>query len=199
MGIISNISVENILVVTMTLFAVINMMGNIPLIIKLRKDNGHIESGKSSIIATFIMIIALILGETIFKLLGIDVSHFAIAGSVLLIYFGVRMILGISNDNTDPKSISKATVFPVAFPLIAGPGTLATIISFKSTFILPEIIIGIIVNSIIVYIVLKSASFIEKMLGNNGIILMERFFGIILISISIKIFLNNLLIALNSI
>lgn len=185
----------------MTLFAVINMMGNIPLIIKLRKDNGHIESGKSSIIATFIMIIALILGETIFKLLGIDVSHFAIAGSVLLIYFGVRMILGISNDNNNnnQENITKATVFPVAFPLIAGPGTLATIISFKSTFILPEIIIGIIVNSIIVFIILKSASFIEKILGKNGIILMERFFGIILISISIKIFLNNLLIAINSI
>jgi multiple antibiotic resistance protein len=193
-----NISLENILVVTMTLFAVINMMGNIPLVIKLRNENGHIESGKSSLIATFIMILALIVGETIFSLLGIDVSHFAIAGSVLLTYFGVKMILGISsNDNT--SEISKATVFPIAFPLIAGPGTLATIISFKSTFTIPEISIGIVINSLVVFFILKSATYIERILGKNGIVLMERFFGIILISIAIKIFLKNLIIALNSI
>jgi len=193
-----NISLENILVVTMTLFAVINMMGNIPLVIKLRNENGHIESGKSSLIATFIMILALIVGETIFSLLGIDVSHFAIAGSVLLTYFGIKMILGISsNDNT--SEISKATVFPIAFPLIAGPGTLATIISFKSTFTIPEISIGIVINSLVVFFILKSATYIERILGKNGIVLMERFFGIILISIAIKIFLKNLIIALNSI
>lgn len=193
-----SISIENILVVTMTLFAVINMLGNVPLVIKLRNENGHVESGKSSLIATLIMIIALIVGETIFSLLGIDVSHFAIAGSVLLSYFGVKMILGIGN-NSSSTDMPKATVFPIAFPLIAGPGTLATIISFKSTFTIPEISIGIIINTLIVFLVLKSASFIAKFLGKNGIILMERFFGIILVSIAIKIFLNNLMIALNSV
>lgn len=188
----------NILTVSIALFAVIDMLGNIPLIIKLKKDFGDINSLKSSIISLLIMIGFLFTGKSIFNLLGIDVSHFAIAGSLLLMYFGTRMVLGIENksDNNMKDRAKSATVFPIAFPLIAGPGTLSTIISFRADYSDLEIILGIIINAVVIFLILRSSNWIQKTIGTNGIQLMERFFGIILISIAIKMFLNNLLIAI---
>lgn len=188
----------NILTVSIALFAVIDMLGNIPLIIKLKKDFGDINSLRSSIISLLIMIGFLFTGKSIFNLLGIDVSHFAIAGSLLLMYFGTRMVLGIEDksDNNMKDRAKSATVFPIAFPLIAGPGTLSTIISFRADYSDLEIILGIIINAVVIFLILRSSNWIQKTIGTNGIQLMERFFGIILISIAIKMFLNNLLIAI---
>jgi len=190
--------VSNILTVSIALFAVIDMIGNIPLIIKLKKDFGDINSLKSSIISLLIMIGFLFTGKSLFNLLGIDVSHFAIAGSLLLMYFGTRMVLGIEDEDKKMKDRAKsATVFPIAFPLIAGPGTLSTILSFRADYSDLEITLGIIINAIVIFAVLRLSSNIQRAIGNNGIQLMERFFGIILISIAIKMFLNNLLIAID--
>jgi len=190
--------IENVLTISLTLFSVIDMLGNIPLIIKLRKEHGHINSLKGTIVATVIMIIGLLAGKQLFLLLGIEVSHFAIAGSLLLIYFGVKMVLGIDGSSKNGNDMN-ATVFPIAFPLIAGPGTLSTIISFRASFSDFEIILGILINALIIYIVLKSADRIKNAIGANGIMIIERFFGIILISIGVKIFLENLIASLNAI
>lgn len=187
--------INNILVISITLFAVIDMLGNIPLVISLRKKHGEINSLKSSVISAFIMILFLFSGKALFKLLGIDIAHFAIAGSLLLLYFGVKMVLGLDDHTKSEEQATNATVFPIAFPLIAGPGTLSTILSFRSDYSDMEIVLGILVNAIIIFIVLKTSKFIQNKLGSSGINLMERFFGILLISIGIKMFLTNLLIA----
>lgn len=181
---------ENILIITLTLFSVIDMLGNIPLIINLRKENGEINSLKASIYAVIIMVVSLFAGVYVFKFLGIEISHFAMAGALLLFYFGVKMVLGIEDSQKEENTLN-ATVFPIAFPLISGPGTLSTVMSFRAEFSDIEIVIGILINAIIIYLVLKSAGWIQNKIGVNGILLIERFFGIILISISLKMFITN--------
>lgn len=188
--------VLNVLTVFLTIFAVIDMPGNVPLIIRLRKENGEIETAKSTIVATIIMISILFIGDLLFKLLGIEVFHFALAGSLLLLYFGVKMVLGIeSEDSSDPMPPS---IFPIAFPLIAGPGTLSTIISLNQNFSTLTIIIAIIFNSAVIYVFLKSASWIQRKLGRVGLTIMERVFGIILIAIGMKILISALVLSINN-
>jgi len=189
---------NNILIITITLFAVIDMLGNIPLVINLRKTYGEVNSVMSTIISTVIMLLFLFTGKSLFNLLGIDVSHFAIAGSLLLMYFGTKMVIGFDDSVKNKERATNATVFPIAFPLVAGPGTLSTILSFRADYTDMEIAVAILINAVIVFIVLKTSKWIQKVLGPNGIELMERFFGIILISIGIKMFLDNLLIALQT-
>ena len=183
----------NVLTVFLTLFAVIDMPGNVPLIIKLRKENGEIESLKSTIIATIIMISILFVGQTLFRLLGIETFHFALAGAMLLLYFGVKMVLGIESESTsEPMS---ATIFPIAFPIIAGPGTLSTIMSLTQDLSNIEIILGIILNAVMIYIFLKTAPWIQGKLGKVGITIMERVFGILLVAIGMKILINSLVLS----
>jgi multiple antibiotic resistance protein len=183
----------NVLTVFLTLFAVIDMPGNVPLIIKLRKENGEIESLKSTIIATVIMVSILFVGQTLFRLLGIETFHFALAGAMLLLYFGVKMVLGIeSESNSEPMP---ATIFPIAFPIIAGPGTLSTIMSLTQDLSNIEIILGIILNAIMIYIFLKTAPWIQNKLGVVGITIMERVFGILLVAIGMKILINSLVLS----
>lgn len=183
----------NVLTVFLTLFAVIDMPGNVPLIIKLRKENGEIESLKSTIIATVIMISILFVGQTLFRLLGIETFHFALAGAMLLLYFGVKMVLGIESESTsEPMS---ATIFPIAFPIIAGPGTLSTIMSLTQDLSNIEIILGIILNAIMIYVFLKTAPWIQGKLGIVGITIMERVFGILLVAIGMKILINSLVLS----
>ena len=188
----------SILTIFLTLFAVIDMIGNVPLIIKLRKEYGEVESLKSTIISTLIMILFLFTGSYLFKFIGIEMYHFALAGSFLILYFGIKMVLGVEDKKTKKQSMN-ATVFPIAFPLISGPGTLSTIISLKSEFSSIEIIIGILLNSILIYLILKSADWIKDKVGLVGITLMERVFGIILIAIGMKILINNLVLSIQSI
>ena len=153
----------NVLTVFLTLFAVIDMPGNVPLVIRLRKENGEIETAKSTIVATIIMVSILFIGDLLFKLLGLEVFHFALAGSMLLLYFGVKMVLGIESEtSSEPMPPS---IFPIAFPIIAGPGTLSTIISLNQDFSTPTIIIAIIANAIAIFAFLKSADWIQRKLG----------------------------------
>lgn len=185
----------NILTVFLTLFAVIDMPGNVPLVIRLRKENGKIDSAKSTIIATVIMVSILFVGQTLFRLLGIETFHFALAGAMLILYFGVRMVLGIeSNPEPDPVP---ATIFPIAFPIIAGPGTLSTIMSLTQDMPNAVIIYGIILNSIIIYAFLKSADWVQEKLGIIGITIIERVFGILLIAIGMKMLINSLVLSID--
>jgi len=185
----------NVLTVFLTLFSVIAMPGNVPLVIRLRKENGEIETAKSTIVATIIMVSILFIGDVIFKLLGLQVFHFALAGAMLLLYFGVRMVLGIESEaSSEPMPPS---IFPIAFPIIAGPGTLSTIISLNQDFSTLTIVIAIIANSIAIFAFLKSADWIQRKLGKVGLTIMERVFGIILIAIGMKILINALVLSIN--
>ena len=187
--------VLNVLTVLLTLFAVIDMPGNVPLVIRLRKENGEIETAKSTIVATVIMVSILFIGDVIFKVLGLQVFHFALAGAMLLLYFGVRMVLGIESEaSSEPMPPS---IFPIAFPIIAGPGTLSTIISLNQDFSTLTIVIAIIANSIAIFAFLKSADWIQRKLGKVGLTIMERVFGIILIAIGMKILINALVLSIN--
>ena len=172
------------------LFAIIDVIGNLPLIILLREKFKVIESEKASIISLLIMIFFLYLGEAILKLLGVDINSFAVAGSIIILFLATEMILGIrlyKDDN--PKT---ASVVPIAFPLIAGPGTLTTLISIKSEYDNINIILAIILNMILVYFVLKSSEKIQKYLGAQGINILRKVFGIILLAIGVKLFTTNI-------
>ena len=188
-------NITNILTATLTLFAVIDMLGNIPLIIRLRKEYGEIQSFKSTLIATIIMISILFIGNSIFKLLGIELFHFSLAGSFLLIYFGCKMVLGIEDKNKTDQI--NASIFPIAFPLIAGPGTLSTLIALNSEITKIELIVAILINAIIIYTVLKSALWIRDKIGIVGITVMERVFGIVLIAIGMKLLLHSLVLSID--
>ncbi|MBL6595046.1 MAG: MarC family protein [Flavobacteriales bacterium] len=182
---------KDILTTFMVLFAVIDIIGNIPIIIDLRKKAGHIQSEKASLIAGFILIIFLFIGEQLLSIIGLDVHSFAIAGSLVIFFIALEMILGIKIYK-DEKSSLNATVFPLAFPLIAGPGSLTTLLSLKAAFSNANIIVAIIINIIVIYIVLKASSKIEKVIGENGIGIIRKIFGVILLAISIKLFTSNI-------
>ena len=176
----------------MVLFAVIDIVGNIPIIIDLRKKAGHIQSEKASIIAGLIMIVFLFVGNSILKLVGIDVHSFAVAGAFILLFIALEMILGITLYKQEDDSDLSATVFPLAFPLIAGPGSLTTLLSLKSEFHTENIIIAVIVNVLVIYIVLKTSSKIERIIGPNGIKITRKIFGVILLAIAVKLFTSNI-------
>ena len=175
---------------TMILFAIIDVVGNIPLIVLLREKFKVIESGKATLVSLIIMVTFLYVGEIILQLLGVDINSFAVAGSIIILFLATEMILGIKlyKDN-NPKT---ASIVPIAFPLIAGPGTLTTLISINSEFNDLNIILAIIVNMILVYIVLKSSEKIEKIIGAQGINILRKVFGIILLAIGIKLFTTNI-------
>ena len=187
-----SISIKEIFTAFMVLFAVIDIVGNIPIIIDLRKKAGHIQSEKASIIAGLIMIVFLFVGNSILKLVGIDVHSFAVAGAFILLFIALEMILGITLYKQEDDSDLSATVFPLAFPLIAGPGSLTTLLSLKSEFHTENIIIAVIVNVLFIYIVLKTSSKIERFIGPNGIKITRKIFGVILLAIAVKLFTSNI-------
>lgn len=176
---------------TMVLFAVIDIIGNVPIVIDLRAKVGHLQSGKASIIAGIIMISFLFLGTSLLKLIGIDVNSFAVAGSLVLFFLALEMTLGISLYKEDETSPITASVFPLAFPLIAGPGSLTSILSLRAEFQPVNIVIAIIINIIFMYIVLKTSIKIEKLIGENGIKIVRKIFGVILLAIAVKLFATN--------
>lgn len=175
----------------MVLFAVIDIIGNIPIIIDLRKKSGHIQSEKASIIAGVIMIVFLFLGQSLLSLIGIDVNSFAVAGAFVLFFIALEMILGITLYKDDDNGVT-ASVFPLAFPLIAGPGSLTTLLSLRAEFEIQNIIIAVFFNVILIYIVLKTSSKIEKFIGANGIKIIRKIFGVILLAIAVKLFTTNI-------
>jgi len=186
------LNIKEIFTAFMVLFAVIDIVGNIPIIIDLRSKVGHIQSGKASLIAGVIMIAFLFVGQEILKLIGIDVNSFAVAGSFVLFFIALEMILGVTIYRDDETNKLTASVFPLAFPLIAGPGTLTTILSIKSEYATENILIALIVNVLVIYLVLKTSHKIEKFIGKNGINIVRKVFGVILLAIAVKLFASNI-------
>lgn len=184
-----NFDFKEIVTIGMVLFAVIDIVGTIPIVVDLRAKHGHIESGKASIAAAIIMIVFLFIGEEFLKLIGIDVHSFAVAGSLVLFFLALEMILGIRIYRDGEAS--SASIVPLAFPLIAGAGTMTTLLSLRSQFYVENIVVAIILNIIVVYGVLKSSSKIEKMLGKTGLGVVRKTFGVMLLAIAVKLFASN--------
>lgn len=183
-------NIKEIATASMVLFAVIDILGSIPIIIDLRNKVGHIHSEKASIVAAIIMVAFLFVGEEILKLIGIDVNSFAVAGAFIIFFLAIEMILGISLYRDDaPES---ASIVPIAFPLIAGAGTMTSILSLRAEYYVENIIVAIIINIIFVYLVLKSSKKIEKALGKTGLSVIRKVFGVILLAIAVKLFTSNI-------
>jgi multiple antibiotic resistance protein len=183
--------INKLLTVTFTLFAVIDIIGSVPVLISLKNKMGQIKNLQATLVSGSLMIIFLFVGKPILRILGVDVHSFAIGGSIIMFLIGIEMVLGLElfKHDEDP---SGGTLVPVAFPLIAGSGTLTTIMSLKANFEEIYIIISIVLNVMIVYVVLISLKWIEKVLGKSGLTAIRKFFGVILLAIAIKIFGSNL-------
>ena len=187
---------KEILTASMVLFAVIDIVGSVPIIISLRNKVGHIQSEKASIVAGIIMVAFLFIGEEILNLIGIDVNSFAVAGALVIFFLAIEMILGITIYKDDePES---ASIVPIAFPLIAGAGTITTLLSLRAEYHVENIIIAIVVNIIFVYLVLKSSKRIERVLGKNGLSVIRKVFGVILLAIAVKLFAANINVLFNA-
>ncbi|MDN5200732.1 MarC family protein [Fulvivirgaceae bacterium BMA10] len=177
---------------TLILFSVIDIFGSIPIIVDLRKKVGHVQSEKATLAAFIIMILFLFLGEFLLKLFGLDLASFAVAGALILFFLSLEMILGVRLfKDAAPET---ASIVPIAFPLLAGAGTLTTLLSIRVEYKIENIIIGIVLNLILVYIVLKNTHRIERFLGKNGLAIVRKVFGIILLTIAVKLFKTNFFI-----
>ncbi|MDB5008110.1 MAG: MarC family protein [Mucilaginibacter sp.] len=181
---------REILSVTMILFAIIDILGAIPVIIQLRqRAGGHIESEKASVAVLVLMVAFLFVGDGMLSIIGLDVSSFAIAGSLVIFIIAMEMILGVNFFKEDmPEAVS---IVPLAFPLIAGAGTMTTLLSLKTQYQTQNIIVGIVLNTLFVYLVLKNVKWIEKLMGKTGLAILRKAFGIILLAIAIKLFRSN--------
>ncbi len=190
MFVVMKLDIREIGTASMILFAVIDIVGSIPIIIDLKKKAGVIQSEKASIVAGILMIMFLFVGAEILNLIGIDVNSFAVAGSFILFFLALEMILGITlyKDETPETS----AVVPLAFPLIAGAGTMTSLLSLRAEYETLNIIVAIIINIIFVYIVLKSSGKIEHFLGKQGINVIRKIFGVILLAIAVKLFAANI-------
>ncbi len=188
----TQIALKEIVTVSFTLFAVIDMVGNIPVLASLRmKMGGEIRSVEATFASGALMILFLFLGKQFLDLLGLDVQSFAVAGSIVIFIIGLEMVLDQQLFKSDGNA-KTGSVVPIAFPLIAGSGTLTTIMSLKANYYDANIFIGILVNCIVIYFVLKSLKWIEKFLGPNGMVVIRKFFGVILLAIAVKIFGSNM-------
>ncbi|ADY29500.1 MULTISPECIES: MarC family protein [Cellulophaga] len=181
---------KEIVTASMILFAVIDIIGSIPIIISLRAKVGHIQSEKASLVATLIMVAFLFVGEEILGLIGIDVNSFAVAGSFIIFFMAIEMILGITLYKDDVPET--ASIVPIAFPLIAGAGTMTSLLSLRAEYHVQNIIVAILVNILFVYIVLKSSKKIERVLGKSGLNVIRKVFGVILLAIAVKLFAANI-------
>jgi multiple antibiotic resistance protein len=183
-------SIESLLTVTFTLFAVIDIIGSVPLLISLKEKMGGINSGKATLISGALMVLFLFVGEKFLNLLGLDVKSFAVGGSIVIFILGLEMVLGheFFKSEGDPRS---GTLVPIAFPLIAGSGTLTTIISLRANYTEVPMLLGILINLIIIYVVLRSLGMIARFLGPAGMLAVRKFFGVVLLAIAVKIFATN--------
>lgn len=181
---------NELLTVTFTLFAVIDIIGSVPVLISLKQKMGGMKELRATLISGMLMILFLFLGEAFLGLLGLDVRSFAVGGSIVIFILGLEMVLGIEFFKGD-ADMKTATVVPIAFPLIAGSGTLTTIMSLKANYGETTLLIAILFNLLIVYLVLKSLGYIAKLLGTGGLTAVRKFFGVILLAIAVKIFTTN--------
>ncbi|MBE5321661.1 MarC family protein [Pedobacter sp. MR2016-19] len=182
-------NLSQIISTTMVLFAIIDILGAIPVVIELRRKAGHIESEKASLVAAGLMILFLFVGESLLKVIGLDVESFAIAGSFVIFFIAMEMVLGLTIFKEEaPETVS---IVPLAFPLIAGAGTMTTLLSLKTEYHTQNILVGIILNMLFVYFVLKNTNRLEKLFGKSGLNILRKAFGVILLAIAIKLFRNN--------
>ena len=184
------LNIKELFTVTFTLFAVIDIVGSVPILISLKRKLGGINELRATLISGVFMVGFLFIGEGFLNLLGLDVGSFAVGGSIVIFIIGLEMVLGVEFFKSE-KDIRAATVVPIAFPLIAGSGTLTTIISLKAIYFQSTVLLAIIINLVIVYIVLKSLQLIERILGPAGLIAVRKFFGVVLLAIAVKIFTTN--------
>src|SRR5688572_20505671 len=182
---------KEIISVSLILFAVIDILGSIPIVITLRQREGVIHSEKATIVAGAIMIVFLFLGQSILSLFGIDFQSFALAGALIIFLIGVEMVLGIHLFQSNPDA-KTGSIVPLAFPVITGAGTMTTLLSLRAAYSLPNILVGIILNLILVYTVLKSSGWLEQKLGQGGTEVLRKVFGVILLAIAIKLFKTNI-------
>jgi multiple antibiotic resistance protein len=187
---LNTITISQIVTVTLTLFAVIDILGSVPILISLQKKMGGISSVQATLVSGALMLLFFFAGEKALKFMGLDVSSFAIAGSIVIFILAIEMVLGheIFKAEKDSKS---GNIVPIAFPIIAGSGTLTTIVSLKAAYNQYSILIGILINLIIVFLCLRSINFLERLLGPSGIAVVRKFFGVVLLAIAVKIFKAN--------
>src|SRR5271154_148502 len=187
----SEISFKQIVTITFTLFAVIDMLGSIPVLVSLKgKMGGSIRSTQATAVSGLLMIVFLFFGKQFLNVLSLDVKSFAVAGSIVIFILGLEMVLGMEFFKTD-KNSRGSSVVPIAFPIIAGSGTLTTIMSLKANYADVNILVSIMINCVVIYLVLKSLTWIERALGPSGLIVVRKFFGVILLAIAVKIFTTN--------
>ena len=184
------VNLKDLFTVTFTLFAIIDIIGSIPVLIGLKTKLGGIREGRATLVAGGLMILFLFTGEPFLNLLGLDVKSFAVGGSIVIFILGLEMVLGLEFFKSE-KDIRAATVVPIAFPLIAGSGTLTTIISLKANYTQTTVLVAILLNLVIVFLVLKSLTLLERLLGPAGLIAVRKFFGVVLLAIAVKIFATN--------
>ncbi|WP_345226419.1 MarC family protein [Hymenobacter koreensis] len=184
-------SLKEISSVTLTLFAIIDILGSIPIIIQIRQREGKINSEKATIVAGLLMVVFLFLGQSILSLFGVDFQSFALAGALIIFLIGMEMVLGIELFRHNPLASGSGSIVPLAFPLIVGAGTMTTLLSLRAAYSLPNVLVGIFFNLVFVYLVLKSSSWIERKLGKAGEDILRRVFGVILLAIAIKLFKQN--------
>jgi multiple antibiotic resistance protein len=188
-----DLNLKEIFSVTLILFSVIDILGSIPFVIIIRKREGRIYAEKATIISAMLMIGFLFLGQSILKLFGLDVASFALAGAIVIFIVALEMILGITLIKDDPDAKGSGSIVPLAFPLIAGAGTLTTILSLRSVYQESNILVGIVLNLVFVYLVLRSSVWLERVIGKSGFAVLRRVFGVILLAIAVKIFKTHAL------
>lgn len=191
MELLEEIQYKDVITISLILFAVIDILGSIPVILDVKAKSGHVDARQATIVSGVIMFTFLFVGNQILKLIGIDLASFSIAGSIVIFLIGLEMILNrdIFKSHGDPKT---SAIVPIAFPLIAGAGTLTTLLSLRAEYALINIILSVLINLIFIYVVIHFIPRIEKILGDGGIAVLRRVFGIILLSIAIKLFSKNL-------
>ena len=184
-----SINIVDILSVFMVMFAVIDIVGSIPIIIDIKTRGNKIQAFKTTVISLIILVLFLFVGEAVLSVFGVDIASFAIAGSFILFFLALEMILGIELfKGSTPEG---ASIVPLAFPIIAGAGSITTLLSLRAEYSSVDILIALVLNMIVVFFVLKSTKYLEKVLGQSGIAVLRKIFGIILLSIAIKLFMSN--------
>lgn len=187
---LNKIDISQIVTVSFTLFAVIDVLGSLPVIIGIKKKMGDINALQATLVSGGLMLLFFFIGEQMLRFMGLDIKSFAIAGSIVIFILGLEMVLGLEFFKPD-KDAKSGTLVPIAFPLIAGSGTLTTVMSLKAAYQHYNILIAIFINLIIIYITLRSINLLERLLGPSGIFVIRKFFGVILIAIAVKIFMSN--------
>ncbi|MCK5536013.1 MAG: MarC family protein [Bacteroidales bacterium] len=195
----SELNIIDIFSSFMVLFAVIDIIGSIPIILDLKAKNNKVESGKATLAATLVLLLFLFIGEGILNIFGVDIASFAIAGSFILLALAIEMILGVELFKGNTSDSGGASIVAIAFPLVAGAGSITTLLSLKAEYATINIVIAVLLNMMVVYLVLKSTKFIERILGKAGVAILKKVFGIILLSLAIKLFLSNTGIDINEI